>query len=66
MMTTLLRVINGFTLAYMLALNSVHALLLLLSMPELWSHWQSRGRRAPDARVGNRGASTGERSHTGA
>ena len=39
MIATLLRVINGFTLAYMLALNSFQALLLLLSMPELWSHW---------------------------
>jgi cellulose synthase/poly-beta-1,6-N-acetylglucosamine synthase-like glycosyltransferase len=39
MIATLLQVIDRFALAYMLALNSFQALLLLLSMPELWSHW---------------------------
>lgn len=31
--------LDRFALAYMLALNSFYALLLLLSIPELWSHW---------------------------
>ncbi|HKW11212.1 MAG TPA: glycosyltransferase [Gemmatimonadaceae bacterium] len=39
MIAILLQLIDRFALAYMLALNSFHGLLLLLSMPELWSHW---------------------------
>ena len=39
MIATLLQWVDGFALAYMLALNSFYALLLLLSIPELWSHW---------------------------
>ena len=39
MIATLLQWVDRFALAYMLALNSFYALLLLLSIPELWSHW---------------------------
>src|SRR5262245_1398221 len=39
MIGALLQMVDRFALAYMLALNSFSALLLLLSMPELWSHW---------------------------
>src|SRR5215471_8594964 len=39
MMAMLVQWVDRFALAYMLALNSFYALLLLLSMPELWSHW---------------------------
>ena len=39
MIATLVQWVDRFALAYMLALNSFYALLLLLSVPELWSHW---------------------------
>ena len=39
MIGSLLRSIDQAALFYMLALNSFYALLLLLSIPELWSHW---------------------------
>ena len=39
MIAALLRSLDQFALAYMLGLNSFYALLLLLSIPELWSHW---------------------------
>jgi cellulose synthase/poly-beta-1,6-N-acetylglucosamine synthase-like glycosyltransferase len=39
MIATLLQWIDRFALAYLLGLNSFYALLLLLSIPELWSHW---------------------------
>jgi cellulose synthase/poly-beta-1,6-N-acetylglucosamine synthase-like glycosyltransferase len=39
MIATLVQWVDRFALAYMLALNSFYALLLLLSIPELWSHW---------------------------
>ena len=39
MIATLLQWIDRFALAYMLVLNSFYALQLLLSIPELWSHW---------------------------
>src|SRR5438045_9585900 len=39
MIATLLMWVDRFALAYMLGLNSFYALLLLLSIPELWSHW---------------------------
>ena len=39
MIGTLLQWIDKFALLYMLGLNSFYALLLLLSIPELWSHW---------------------------
>jgi cellulose synthase/poly-beta-1,6-N-acetylglucosamine synthase-like glycosyltransferase len=39
MTATLVQWVDRFALAYMLALNSFYALLLLLSIPELWSHW---------------------------
>lgn len=39
MITAVLQWIDRFALAYMLGLNSFYALLLLLSIPELWSHW---------------------------
>src|SRR5690348_15510147 len=39
MIATLLQWVDRFALAYMLALNSFYALLLMLSIPELWSHW---------------------------
>jgi cellulose synthase/poly-beta-1,6-N-acetylglucosamine synthase-like glycosyltransferase len=39
MIATLLLWVDRFALAYMLGLNSFYALLLLLSIPELWSHW---------------------------
>ncbi|HEY2378948.1 MAG TPA: glycosyltransferase family 2 protein [Gemmatimonadaceae bacterium] len=39
MIATLLQWVDRFALTYMLALNSFYALLLLLSIPELWSHW---------------------------
>ena len=39
MIGTLLQWVDRFALAYMFALNSFCALLLLLSIPELWSHW---------------------------
>ena len=39
MIGALLRSVDTCALFYMLALNSFYALLLLLSIPELWSHW---------------------------
>jgi len=39
MIASLLLWVDRFALAYMLGLNSFYALLLLLSIPELWSHW---------------------------
>ena len=39
MIATLVQWVDRFALAYMLALNSFYALLLLLSIPELWAHW---------------------------
>ena len=39
MMGALLHSVDAFALLYMLGLNSFYALLLLLSIPELWSHW---------------------------
>jgi cellulose synthase/poly-beta-1,6-N-acetylglucosamine synthase-like glycosyltransferase len=39
MIGTLLQRFDQFALIYMLALNSFYALLLILSIPELWSHW---------------------------
>jgi cellulose synthase/poly-beta-1,6-N-acetylglucosamine synthase-like glycosyltransferase len=36
---SVLRAIDQSVLVYFLALNSFYALLLLLSIPELWSHW---------------------------
>jgi cellulose synthase/poly-beta-1,6-N-acetylglucosamine synthase-like glycosyltransferase len=39
MMAAVLQWVDKFALAYMLGLNSFYALLLLLSIPELWSHW---------------------------
>jgi cellulose synthase/poly-beta-1,6-N-acetylglucosamine synthase-like glycosyltransferase len=39
MMGALLHSLDTFALFYMLGLNSFYALLLLLSIPELWSHW---------------------------
>ena len=39
MIGMLLQAVDRFALAYMFALNSFYALLLLLSIPELWSHW---------------------------
>jgi len=39
MIAMLLQWADRLALAYMLALNSFYALLLLLSIPELWSHW---------------------------
>src|SRR5690348_2334114 len=39
MMTMVVQWVDRLALAYMLALNSFYALLLLLSIPELWSHW---------------------------
>jgi len=39
MIAAVLHWVDGFALFYMLSLNSFYALLLLLSIPELWSHW---------------------------
>jgi cellulose synthase/poly-beta-1,6-N-acetylglucosamine synthase-like glycosyltransferase len=39
MIAALLERLDQFALVYMLALNSFYALLLMLSIPELWSHW---------------------------
>jgi len=39
MIGALLQSMDKFALLYMLGLNSFYALLLLLSIPELWSHW---------------------------
>ena len=39
MIAALLQWMDRLTLAYMLGLNSFYALLLVLSIPELWSHW---------------------------
>src|SRR5206468_2792198 len=39
MIGILLERFDQFALVYMLALNSFYALLLMLSIPELWSHW---------------------------
>lgn len=39
MIASLLQHLDKFALLYMLGLNSFYALLLLLSIPELWSHW---------------------------
>jgi cellulose synthase/poly-beta-1,6-N-acetylglucosamine synthase-like glycosyltransferase len=39
MIGLLLMRLDQFALVYMLALNSFYALLLMLSIPELWSHW---------------------------
>jgi cellulose synthase/poly-beta-1,6-N-acetylglucosamine synthase-like glycosyltransferase len=39
MMASLLQWFDKVALAYLLAINSFYALLLLLSIPELWSHW---------------------------
>ncbi|HEY2856532.1 MAG TPA: glycosyltransferase [Gemmatimonadaceae bacterium] len=39
MIGALLHSVDAFALFYMLGLNSFYALLLLLSIPELWSHW---------------------------
>ncbi len=39
MIASLLEHLDRFALFYMLALNSFYALLLMLSIPELWSHW---------------------------
>jgi cellulose synthase/poly-beta-1,6-N-acetylglucosamine synthase-like glycosyltransferase len=37
--TAVLRAIDHSVLVYFLAINSFYGLLLILSMPELWSHW---------------------------
>ena len=39
MIASILLHLDKFALFYMLGLNSFYALLLLLSIPELWSHW---------------------------
>ena len=39
MIASILQHLDKFALFYMLGLNSFYALLLLLSIPELWSHW---------------------------
>jgi cellulose synthase/poly-beta-1,6-N-acetylglucosamine synthase-like glycosyltransferase len=39
LVTTLLAHTNGALLLYFLALNSFYALLLILSIPEMWTHW---------------------------
>jgi cellulose synthase/poly-beta-1,6-N-acetylglucosamine synthase-like glycosyltransferase len=38
-MPALLLFVDKLALAYLLGLNSFYALLLMLSIPELWSHW---------------------------
>ena len=37
--TTVLHAADDFVLVYFLVLNSFYAILLLLAIPELWSHW---------------------------
>ena len=39
MIASILLRLDKLALFYMLGLNSFYALLLLLSIPELWSHW---------------------------
>ena len=39
MIASILLHLDKLALFYMLGLNSFYALLLLLSIPELWSHW---------------------------